>query len=772
MSKSYHYQNSFDDYLASEFRGILSLEKSPAQISDIIGWWDASDEQSLSLDGQLINSINDKSGMDNHISENGSLRPLLSSAEGNTPAVISNNKSLQSQNTISNINAETLFIVIRIDDALNGAEFFLGTANGGIYGAVHSNTTNPWNFAWLTASSISASGALRDVSDINVGSNAKFKVLRLRRSVAKNFIEAQENGLLIGYDTHSNGNVDVQIQIGGRGNFRGVISWKECIWFNRDLSDSECEAVEDYLIQKHEIQMPPEWSHTYNDFVKRYALAYDINSPAEMNELVDFHMEVGDSTMVGYAPKADFDSKYLQQFSNLYQYNSIAPANNNNWVLLDSTNSASRNDMGLNQSLMGMNAVFMHKLQEISGNDNYCLKYSSAGSHLANISPPNNWNVKQEGDFTIRLRRYFIQAMDELVLKNGKLAIDKGCVIFLGTNDMNDADEYNNLEENYLNLFGYIDALPGRTGEIGKIFLCEIWSSSPTYASGLQIARQAQLNAVSSFANAVLIEGMDSIANTQDGTHPNAQTYMQMAQQISQEIQTSNIPSNMSNLAFWIDAQNFNIEFDESGNISLINDNSYSNHHAIQDSLSLKPNLLANAINNKPAVHFANGKYLQVPSLSNESFPESGTLLIAADIAYEENTTPTPLFDNYASDRNHIFIRPYSQIGLQVAFQKSGSLAYAWAAGIILNSRQFILSITWDTQNNLGTACLNGSVHYSAAINDQPWKPDAQLVNFISSLSEGLKLGEAMIFDHVLSEPAILSLHQYLSDKWQIPLLS
>lgn len=186
----------------------------------------------------------------------------------------------------------------------------------------------------------------------------------------------------------------------------------------------------------------------------------------------------------------------------------------------------------------------------------------------------------------------------------------------------------------------------------------------------------------------------------------------------------------------------------------------------------MRPVLLENVINGKPVIHIADGSRIEATTLRNESFPQSGTLFIVCDIAYDEQTTPSPLFDNYATGRNHIFIRPYNKIGVQVAFQKAGNGPYAWVSGPLLSERKVILCVMWDTINNIGTLHINGALHQTSPINEQPWQPDQQIVEFWSLLLDGLKLGEAMIFDHVLSAQNITSLHQYLSSKWTIPLQS
>lgn len=232
----------------------------------------------------------------------------------------------------------------------------------------------------------------------------------------------------------------------------------------------------------------------------------------------------------------------------------------------------------------------------------------------------------------------------------------------------------------------------------------------------------------------------------------------------------SHKPITIQGLCLWVDAINGRIIEDSSGRIGTLEDGSFFDNHMKQFTPSLRPALLENAINGRPAIHFADGDQIEATSLRNANFPQSGTMFIAGDIAYDEQTIPTPLFDNYGTTRNHIFIRPYNQIGVQVAFQKAGDGPYAWVSGPLLSDRKVILCLMWDTVNNIGTLYVNGALYQSSPIAEQPWQPDQQVVEFWSLLSDGFKLGEAMMYNRVLPSSAIQQLHHYLSTKWAIPI--
>ena len=67
MSNAYHYQNTFDDELAQEFRKILSLGFSPPNIDGLQIWLDGSDLSTITIDaGNRVSQWDDKSGFDHH----------------------------------------------------------------------------------------------------------------------------------------------------------------------------------------------------------------------------------------------------------------------------------------------------------------------------------------------------------------------------------------------------------------------------------------------------------------------------------------------------------------------------------------------------------------------------------------------------------------------------------------------------------------------------------------------------------------------------------
>ncbi len=88
MTNAYHYQNSFSDGLAAEFKGILSVGFSPLDLPNLKLWIDAQNEASVTKDGNnIISHVADLSGNNNHAAQPDSARrpiylPLINSYNG------------------------------------------------------------------------------------------------------------------------------------------------------------------------------------------------------------------------------------------------------------------------------------------------------------------------------------------------------------------------------------------------------------------------------------------------------------------------------------------------------------------------------------------------------------------------------------------------------------------------------------------------------------------------------------------------------------------
>jgi hypothetical protein len=126
MATAYHYQNTFNDELAQEFRQTLSLGFSPNEISGLQLWLDSSQPDAFMLDGQdHIERWTDYSGNDHHaIQTNTADRPIVSASLQNDIAGVffdySTNRPLLISDYIPNIeDALTIFVVARRVDVAN-----------------------------------------------------------------------------------------------------------------------------------------------------------------------------------------------------------------------------------------------------------------------------------------------------------------------------------------------------------------------------------------------------------------------------------------------------------------------------------------------------------------------------------------------------------------------------------------------------------------------------------------------------------------------------
>lgn len=78
MSNAFHYQNTFDDELAQEFRRILSLGFDPKKFGNLSLWLDANNAGSITADGNQVSQWDDLSGSGNHaVQASSSNQPVI-----------------------------------------------------------------------------------------------------------------------------------------------------------------------------------------------------------------------------------------------------------------------------------------------------------------------------------------------------------------------------------------------------------------------------------------------------------------------------------------------------------------------------------------------------------------------------------------------------------------------------------------------------------------------------------------------------------------------
>lgn len=500
----------------------------PTSVPNLSLWYDVLSSVISTTTG-LVDSITDLSGNANTATGVTTNRPTYTANDGDGfPCIDSNNKYVTAGSGFTSLTEETIFMVVKVAAVSSTVEGLFGGTTGN-FGAFHTNATTPPQLNWTTNSSTTnGTGGIRDVWDANTGS--KYKILRFRRIVGTGragYMEIYENGLLMDKETHSSGTESYTMRIGARGTSASIIKWRAFLHYSRALSDSECERVERYLNLRYNVYSVPAWATNELPQVKRYAIANDITASGDMSGGDAYLWTLfGDSTAGGFALKSGFDSEYIKAFTDafIYEWNTAS-----DWQALDTTDTASHtNKPGNGQATAGMEATLSWEFNN-AGYDSYVCKFHANGSTLADDATDNNWNVSRStSNYPTRLRRFIQDSINEEVCRNGRRLILAGNVIYLGTNDATEA-YYSGIQTNLTALIDFVRGIQGL--ENSKIAICEIFSASASYPR-ITEARAALIATAAANSNCYHIDGMDSVGDTVDNTHPNSATYTAMASTI------------------------------------------------------------------------------------------------------------------------------------------------------------------------------------------------------------------------------------------------
>jgi hypothetical protein len=77
MTNAFHYQHTFDDPLAQEFKQTLSVGFSPLQLPNLFAWLDGTDQERATVELGVITQWQDKSGHDRHAINTVSAGPVF-----------------------------------------------------------------------------------------------------------------------------------------------------------------------------------------------------------------------------------------------------------------------------------------------------------------------------------------------------------------------------------------------------------------------------------------------------------------------------------------------------------------------------------------------------------------------------------------------------------------------------------------------------------------------------------------------------------------------
>ena len=158
--------------------------------------------------------------------------------------------------------------------------------------------------------------------------------------------------------------------------------------------------------------------------------------------------------------------------------------------------------------------------------------------------------------------------------------------------------------------------------------------------------------------------------------------------------------------------------------------------------------------------------YLYASGLDGAAFPVTGSLSLWVKGDFSNSPTNKAIFDNYASDRDHFFIRNITGSGncqiqaYGVAHIAAGNTGYV-AGGTfpLVDSQWNHIVVTWDTANELFKAYHNSDLKISTSIivTAGEWVPDEQEVKFgVNSLGS---MDETAIWDAVLDAEAVAAIY-------------
>jgi len=271
MSNAFHYQNTFDDPLAQEFRKIFSLEFLPPQLAGLQLWLDSDQSDAFTLDAQgYIERWTDYSGNEHHATQSNTAdRPIISSNMQNDIAGVffdysANKPMLVSGYTPTSADSLTAFIVAkRVDDSseygggsvykslLSSGRPDSSSVEVGKFNMAESRDTGQVNtITHLVNAYNTPLGTMRD---------GKAHLLVGRFSIDANndgYNEGRGDGIteeLDDFTAAADADEILPMEIGGSQSASSRRFWGtiyEVVVFNRALTDSELDQMERYLSAK------------------------------------------------------------------------------------------------------------------------------------------------------------------------------------------------------------------------------------------------------------------------------------------------------------------------------------------------------------------------------------------------------------------------------------------------------------------------------------------------------------------------------------------
>lgn len=207
-------------------------------------------------------------------------------------------------------------------------------------------------------------------------------------------------------------------------------------------------------------------------------------------------------------------------------------------------------------------------------------------------------------------------------------------------------------------------------------------------------------------------------------------------------------PSSASLVGYWA--------FDEGGGTTARDSSPKGNHGVLRNG----PTWTSDGKRGGALAFDGAQQHVEVLTLQNESFPVSGTLSLWLRAPFAD-VANRPIFDGYADDRDHLYIRQTSAGPAKVQFAAQAAAGSAAVASVDVSASTWVhLVMAWDTQARRLTVYVDGVLAAERAL-PTGWAPRGQRVNFAHADCCGAiqgTLDEIRLYDRALSAEEIAAI--------------
>lgn len=520
MTNAYHYQNTFDDALAQEFRSVLGV--SPINLFNPFDWWDFTDEDSLTLTGSLVDAIANKGRSGDPIIHNSGNQISFDGTKGVGHQYANNYTAgaTGDRNFLHDGSGCEIFVIHKQEQATNEQYFVLSNDISGssyVPGLRFSSTQNGG-----LASYTSRIG----YTDNHLFSQSPDKTLTLDSPVISHLkvaigtsgdIEIREDGMLVfrvAYDVDS-----VFVSDDHNAAMRTFVSYTGDI-YGMVIYDRELDAA------------------TRNAVFRNLRKYYGLPSVADINLLI------GASNAVGIGSGSDIESPYdgVAPESYIFAHEDGDNAKPIEWWAYEQANS----HVDQSSSSGGLDLSLMHRLAETNDAKQFLIKAAIGGNEIYTDWNPNADTGLQDG---LNLLKAYLEPAIASLTAWGFTPRYRSCIIGLGENDASSetkADAYASIQP-YLHA-----ALRELTVADLLILLVACSTEEPDDTSGRNdgfmqyqaTIRTAQSQIASLEANTQLYQPITTGTlawneDTPNGIHYDMPTLLQMGIELANQINTA-----------------------------------------------------------------------------------------------------------------------------------------------------------------------------------------------------------------------------------------